>query len=374
MLVSLSFHTLFYAIPYLMSLKVLIGNAKSEASKREKRYENMEFLLSYWVCYAAVCYFESLLPTSFVFSIIGIDKFATWFFSSVKLWLFYWHGCLLVNNFYLGSLFISFCSTLGAAKQPCNSFEYFEKKLVNPLMRFFFINNQTLFYASTYAGNMFDNNDVVSSVSTKLLTLQRILKNADKENESLIDTVMDQTCYMDSEEDLKVKFTSINDTFRSQIRKALECILRDMRSDSEYPLKELQLMHRKENRCSLDGRLLSDVDINSQPGTKTNYISAAKDNTQRVTEFYNLHTQWLLNPRYTGQISSNKIHMEPSNVKRKVSDDYETEKNSQILTNIDSYNKGVVTILNPYVTSKSLKSRKLKKIGKKLSEEMMMVN
>lgn len=357
-----------------MSLKVLIGSATSEAPKREKRSENMEFLLSYWVCYAAVCYFESLLPTSFVFSIIGVNKFATWFFSSVKIWLFYWHGCLLVNKFYLGLLFMLLCYKLGAAKQPYNSFEYFEKKLVNPLMRFLFINNQTLFYASTYASSIFNNNEVVSNVSAKLLNLQQMLRNADKENKSLIDTVMDQTCYIDSEEELKVKYASINDTFRSQATKAMECILHDTRSDLDYPLKELQLMHRKENRYSVDGRLLSGDGLNSHPRTKTNYILPIKNNTQRVTEFYNLHSQWLLNPRITGQESTNRIQMEPTNVKQKASDDLETEKNTQILTNIDSYSKGVGTILNPYVTSKSFKSRKLKKIGKKLQEEMIMVN
>lgn len=266
------------------------------------------------------------------------------------------------------------CHMLGASTKSHNSFDYFEKRLVNPLMRFLFVNNQTLFYASTYVSNMLSDNEVVCNVLEKLLNLQQMLKDADKEHQSLIDTVMDQTCYIDSEEELKAKYAYISDTFQSHASKALEFIFHDMHSDLEYPLKELQLMHRKENRYSVDGQLLSRDGINSHPMTKTNYVLHSKDNTQRVTEVYNLHSQWLFNPRFTEQVSTNRIQMEPINVKQKASENLKTEKNPHFLTKIDSYNKGIGTILNPYVTSKSFKPRKLKKISKKLQEDMIMVN
>lgn len=87
-----------FFFPLIITVKVL---AQIKGSSQLPVFiAQLQFLANYWLAYVLVSYIQSILTTSFGVLILGQDYLISGAFLVIKVWLFYYHGCLLVNRFY----------------------------------------------------------------------------------------------------------------------------------------------------------------------------------------------------------------------------------------------------------------------------------
>lgn len=117
-----------FAFPFLLTVKLLAGihNASSNAAADASQ---ARFLLNYWLCYLVINLVEQLLPlrglAEQLFELLPLLFYAT------KMWLFYGHGCLIVNYYYMRVVF----SVVSPQTRSRASLTAFEHQYLDPFVK-----------------------------------------------------------------------------------------------------------------------------------------------------------------------------------------------------------------------------------------------
>lgn len=195
--------------PLLLTLKVLTGAYNKRHPIDVRNSDQVKFLLNYWICFIAVDYIEKMVLCSAMFwPFVKFGYFPDLFSSTVKIWLFYNHGCLVINYCYLDLLLRKVTCDLGSV----DSFEGLEMKLINPVMK-------TLLAESYLAPLKLLSNKTKSQIFGRIVQFSEgFAKSGDK---SFLQFSLDNICYMDSEQDLERNF-EITKTFIGSVMSFLQ--------------------------------------------------------------------------------------------------------------------------------------------------------
>lgn len=214
--------------PLLLTFKLLNGAYHKRPTIDDRTREQVNFLLNYWICFIAVDYIGRLvLYNSLFWPLLGFGYFPDVVSSTVKFWLFYNHGCLVINYCSLDLLLKKINYVIGSV----NTIEDLELKLINPAMK-------TLL-AENYLGPL-----KLLSSKTRSQTLRRVVqfsegfaKSGDK---SFLQFSLDNICYMDSEQDLERNF-EITKKFIGSVMSFLQhqLILLKFQGESLSPIPSL---------------------------------------------------------------------------------------------------------------------------------------
>lgn len=171
-LISIIFSSLNLYFPLLLTVKLISLNNSSITS------ENCIFLLNYWICFILVNYITGYLGYQIIFEVF-------------KVWLFYYHGCLIINYYYFKN-----CIQV-ITNDSLSSFRLFETKYLNPLINQFFINNILL---QNFL-KIFNYIPVLQSVSD----FNRELK-LKQNKDSFLQVSINYLCYIDNMKVLNANF------------------------------------------------------------------------------------------------------------------------------------------------------------------------
>lgn len=184
-------------LPLLLTAK-LLSNLNQTSYVGNGLIGSMQFLLNYWICYIVFTYVER----SEVAKLMA-DKYAEVGFSLVKIWLFYGHGCLIMNNYYLDSLFKRLF--IKSASKSVNTLQVLETNLIDPLVDLFVIRNFVVqnmvrvFHRSRIG--------VVRGLVAYNYELRKNFNTSSKcERISFLQFSLDYLCYMDDPNELDQRF------------------------------------------------------------------------------------------------------------------------------------------------------------------------
>lgn len=184
-------------LPLLLTAK-LLSNLNQTSYVGNGLIGSMQFLLNYWICYIVFTYLER----SEVAKLLA-DKYAEVGFSLVKIWLFYGHGCLIVNNYYLDSLFKHLF--IKSASKSVNTLQVLETNLIDPLVdlfviRNFLVQNMVRVFHRSRIG-------VVRGLVAYNYELRKNFNTSSKcERTSFLQFSLDYLCYMDDPNELDQRF------------------------------------------------------------------------------------------------------------------------------------------------------------------------
>lgn len=184
-------------LPLLLTAK-LLSNLNQTSYVGNGLIGSMQFLLNYWICYIVFTYVEK----SEVSKLLA-DQYAEFGFSLVKIWLFYGHGCLIMNNYYLDSLFKRLF--IKSASKSVNTLQVLEANLIDPLVDLFLIRNFVvqnmvrLFHKSRIG--------LIRGLVAYNYELRKNFNTGSKgERTSFLQFSLDYLCYMDDPNELKQRF------------------------------------------------------------------------------------------------------------------------------------------------------------------------
>lgn len=103
-----------FCLPLLLTFKALMADVSS-AARLQQNNAQLQFLAHYWLAYVLMVYVESVFNPHLFLSLMGQSGVLTLVFASVRVWLLYYHGCLVVNEAMGGALGSLLCG--GAAPQ-----------------------------------------------------------------------------------------------------------------------------------------------------------------------------------------------------------------------------------------------------------------
>lgn len=171
--------------PLLLTLKALNGNLHD--SSPHKIFNQMQYLLNYWICYIVVQFIQNtVLFTSITH--LGIGSFVNCGFIILKLWLFYGHGCLFINYYYCKHL------VEGLLGKNWSNFDHFELTIVDPLVKTFIVRNSLVVFLINFVNKTLGQfriiNDILSEMSYFYLSIPI--------NQSFLLYSLDYICYIDS--------------------------------------------------------------------------------------------------------------------------------------------------------------------------------
>lgn len=199
--------------PLFLTLKLLNREYHKNRTIEDKNSDQVKFLLNYWMCYIAVDYIEKLVLSSVIFwPLFGIGYFPELFSSSVKLWLFYNHGCLVINYCYLECLLRKIACEYDPKVNP---FDVLELNFLHPVMKALLTPNHLVplkFLLCKKKG-------IVNWTITRIVQFsQCFIESVDQ---SFLQFSLEYICYMDSKQDLKKNF-EITKTFIDSITSFLQ--------------------------------------------------------------------------------------------------------------------------------------------------------
>lgn len=212
--------------PLLLSFKLLCGTYRKNKLSMENNNEHIRFLLNYWICYCMLDYTIRLATSYFIFFLI-INLEILCFF--VKFWLFYGHGCLVVNFCYIDIFLRKISNIRNLETDALNAFEL---NFIDPLMRFILKRN----YPASKILNSFSNssNGVPSTIFIGMSEFQEFFHlSTDK---SFLLFSLEHICRMDSWEDLIQNFETTNKTITSGQNLILNYLLPDFEDDLIFKL------------------------------------------------------------------------------------------------------------------------------------------
>lgn len=186
--------------PLLLTAK-LLSNINSTAYITSSLIASVNFLLNYWLCYIVVTYIEG----SDVVKALA-NNYAGYGFSAMKLWLFYGHGCLIMNNYYVDSVFQRIFIK-SSSKSPVATLPVLEANLIDPLVvqfvtRNFLVQNLARLFLNSRIG-------LVRELVAYNYELARALAesgSSKSERTSFLQFSLDYLCFMDNPSDLNQRF------------------------------------------------------------------------------------------------------------------------------------------------------------------------
>mmetsp|Transcript_7615 Transcript_7615/g.9432 ORF Transcript_7615/g.9432 Transcript_7615/m.9432 type:complete len:344 (-) Transcript_7615:18-1049(-) len=197
MLYLLLSNILCFIWPLFLTFKLLNGAHHKRRTIDDRNSEQVKFLLNYWICFIAVDYIERLvLYNSLFWPLLGFGYLPDVVSSTVKFWLFYNHGCLVINYCYLDLLLKKINCVVGSV----NTMEDLELKFINSAMKTLFSEN--------YLGPL-----KLLSSKTRSQILRRVVQFSEgfaKSDKSFLQFSLDNICYMDSDQDLERNFEITN--------------------------------------------------------------------------------------------------------------------------------------------------------------------
>ncbi|CUM48176.1 unnamed protein product [Debaryomyces tyrocola] len=197
MLYLLISNLLCFIWPLFLTLKLLNGEYRKKHTIDNKNSDQVKFLLNYWICFIVVDHIEKLVLYSGIFwPCFGFGFFPELFSCSIKLWLFYNHGCLVVNYCYLND----FLRKITCELEAVDPLEVLELNLVNPVMKTLLTENHLVplkLLSSMKSGTISWN------VGRIVKFCQCFIKSADQ---PFLQFSLDYFCYMDSKQDLEKHF------------------------------------------------------------------------------------------------------------------------------------------------------------------------
>lgn len=197
MLYSLISNLLCFIWPLFLTLKLLSGEYCKKRTVDGKNSDQIKFLLNYWICFIIVDYIERLVLYNAIFwPCFGFGFLPELFSCSIKLWLFYNHGCLVINYCYLNQ----FLRKVTCELEAVDPLEVFEVNLVNPVMKTLLTENHLAplkLLSSMKIGT------ISWTVGRIVEFCQCFVKSADQ---SFLQFSLDYICYMDSKQELEKHF------------------------------------------------------------------------------------------------------------------------------------------------------------------------
>lgn len=178
-----------FVFPFLLTVKLLAGihnntpNPAAEASQAR-------FLLNYWICYAVLGQLELLLPVRAVaeqlFELLPLVFYAT------KLWLFYGHGCLIVNYYYARVVF----SVISPQSRSRASLTAFEHQYLDPLVK-------NIVFSRSVQGALL----ILANLRfTVFVAFWRFVHEFHAANATFLQFLLNYCCYIDSALELNRRF------------------------------------------------------------------------------------------------------------------------------------------------------------------------
>lgn len=167
--------------PLLLSVKLI-----SDLKNTPKYGENGIFLLNYWLCYV-VC--DRI--TGWVVEMDWKVMLASELFKS---WLFYNHGCLMINYYFIDGLFRN---VFIQRNSDYTTLQVFETKLIDPLVDKFILNNYLLQFFFRFFNN------IRSPWLSSMVGLNKELKAKYLDGQqTVLDISINYLCFIDNEESL----------------------------------------------------------------------------------------------------------------------------------------------------------------------------
>lgn len=183
--------------PLFLTLKLLSREYHKKRTIDAKNSDQVKFLLNYWICFIVVDQIEKLvLYNAIIWPCFGLGFLGELFSCSIKLWLFYNHGCLVINYCYLDN----FLRKVTCKLEAMDPLEVLELNLVNPVMKALLTENHL---APLKLLPVMNNGTINWTVGRIVNFFQCFINSADQ---SFLQFSLDYICYMDSKQDLEKHF------------------------------------------------------------------------------------------------------------------------------------------------------------------------
>ncbi|CAH2350542.1 hypothetical protein CLIB1423_01S12464 [[Candida] railenensis] len=85
-----------FVLPLFLTFKLI----NQEGAVAPRFATQSQFLLSYWMSYILMIYFENFIDPKLLLSSLNSNFITSGFFLLVRIWLFYYHGCLVITKFF----------------------------------------------------------------------------------------------------------------------------------------------------------------------------------------------------------------------------------------------------------------------------------
>ncbi|RLV88066.1 hypothetical protein JA9_002216 [Meyerozyma sp. JA9] len=180
----LSTSLLYFVFPLLLTVKTV-----SDISDPVRTSHRAIFLLHYWLCYWFVGQMQTIVSIASLAGFPLSTDLAAIVFSAVKIWLFYYHGCLVVPRVLLQPFICRFFQT--------NSLVQFEALYVEPIAK------------QLPSGSLF------ASDLGFLTSYARFQGAYTRAGTSFLSFCLDHICYLDSDQMLLQRYHNLTTTAMS---------------------------------------------------------------------------------------------------------------------------------------------------------------
>ena len=199
MLYLLISNLLCFIWPLFLTLKLLSGEYQQKRTNDAKNSDQRKFLLNYWTCFIVVDHIENMVLYSDIFlPCFGFHFLPELFFCSIKLWLFYNHGCLVINYCYLNVFLRKVTCT--CELEAVDPLEVLELNLVNPVMKALLSKN----HLAPLKLLSIMKNGAISWIVGRIVNFCQCFINSG--DQYFLQFSLDYICYMDSKQDLEKHF------------------------------------------------------------------------------------------------------------------------------------------------------------------------
>lgn len=236
--------------PLFLTFKLINGFYSKNRTAEHENGEQVNFLLNYWICYIIVNYIQDSLVTKIVFlPLLGFNYFPNLLFSAIKIWLFYNHGCLVINYCYFERILRK---TLNSLDTDFSAFELLEKSLLDPMSNILLANNHFIPSATKMIKKFVNDGNIVHGLIDNAEKFRDEFRGIDLKEQSFLQFSLNYVCYMDSTSDLETHYISTN-TFVFSIIKFLKFSYTNyFRQEDTSFLKLFQLLTKDNNLNKLD--------------------------------------------------------------------------------------------------------------------------
>lgn len=178
---ALASSLLYFVFPLLLTLKTI-----SDISDPVRTSQRAIFLLHYWLCYWLIGQMQTIVSIASLAGFPLSSDFTSILFSGVKMWLFYYHGCLVVPRVLLQPFLCRFFRT--------NTFVQFESLYVEPMAR------------------LLPSSALFASDLGFLTSYARFHSAYTRAGTSFLSFCLDQICYIDSDKMLLQRYHNLTST------------------------------------------------------------------------------------------------------------------------------------------------------------------